>query len=500
MVMHEALLRGAALAGETNAPVLLRRTDRNFLQAVLAGLRTPQGRDELAGTIAATRDPDGALRLHQPVHQVFTVALLQAHCETFAFPRLDAARVESCGLVVRRIPRTAGAPMERWSKAGDRVVGWVACADDDVDPDPMRRRPRLTAGHAEIDRRLVIPELAYAGVTEIAAPLFVAPPEVCVSARTTYLYGVVPLASAEVPDLGATPLPVFDPATVQKHLPWFLLPGNGQALPRAGAYITREDAGSDAFAALSTALRQLAVELDAFGDGREARALVAELDRLQMLDGDGQPAAAMGAFLRGAAALLIHGGDGSLQLPARWPDVDAATSASIARAVQAALEARLAGLLSPEARYEDASRRYRLRAFARVRRPDGCPPRTVWSEYSEPFAIAAWWESSGVPPVRIQLPPVDGDFLKSLKPNVAFTMPEELFNALQRDPRKMLRGEPTSPGQSSLGISWFCSFNIPVITLCAFFVLNIFLSLFDLFFRWMPFVKICIPIPRRRDG
>ena len=37
--------------------------------------------------------------------------------------------------------------------------------------------------------------------------------------------------------------------------------------------------------------------------------------------------------------------------------------------------------------------------------------------------------------------------------------------------------------------------SIPIITICAFIVLNIFLSLFDLFFSWMLFIKICLPIP-----
>ena len=45
-----------------------------------------------------------------------------------------------------------------------------------------------------------------------------------------------------------------------------------------------------------------------------------------------------------------------------------------------------------------------------------------------------------------------------------------------------------------------CSFAIPTITICAFIVLNIFLSLFDLIFRWMAFIKICIPIPLPKKG
>jgi hypothetical protein len=74
-------------------------------------------------------------------------------------------------------------------------------------------------------------------------------------------------------------------------------------------------------------------------------------------------------------------------------------------------------------------------------------------------------------------------------------MPEDLFNQMQRDPKNSVKGDSTSPGGISLGLMWLCSFNIPVITICAFIVLNIFLSLFDLFFSWMMFIKICIPIP-----
>jgi hypothetical protein len=47
----------------------------------------------------------------------------------------------------------------------------------------------------------------------------------------------------------------------------------------------------------------------------------------------------------------------------------------------------------------------------------------------------------------------------------------------------------------AIGISWICAFNIPTITICAFIVLNIFLSLLNLVFGWLFFIKICIPLP-----
>jgi hypothetical protein len=55
-----------------------------------------------------------------------------------------------------------------------------------------------------------------------------------------------------------------------------------------------------------------------------------------------------------------------------------------------------------------------------------------------------------------------------------------------------MKGAGGGPG---LGISWICSFSIPIITICAFFVLNLFLIVLNLVFFWLPFVKICIPIP-----
>jgi hypothetical protein len=72
-------------------------------------------------------------------------------------------------------------------------------------------------------------------------------------------------------------------------------------------------------------------------------------------------------------------------------------------------------------------------------------------------------------------------------------VPENIFNVLQRNKDVKNFGKPGAP---QIGIAWLCGFNLPIITLCAFIVLNIFLSLFDLIFAWMLFIKLCIPIPR----
>jgi hypothetical protein len=39
-----------------------------------------------------------------------------------------------------------------------------------------------------------------------------------------------------------------------------------------------------------------------------------------------------------------------------------------------------------------------------------------------------------------------------------------------------------------------CSFSIPIITICALIVLMIAISLLNIVFWWMPFLRICFPL------
>jgi hypothetical protein len=127
----------------------------------------------------------------------------------------------------------------------------------------------------------------------------------------------------------------------------------------------------------------------------------------------------------------------------------------------------------------------------RVHETDGCPPRLVWSAASPDFGLVPWFEPGDAAPAAIALPGLE-DFSK-LKPNVAFAVPPSLQGFLQaNDAKGLLDGDKK---KSTIGVAWICSFSLPIITLCAFIVLNIFLKLFDLIFQWMAFIKICIPIP-----
>ena len=138
-------------------------------------------------------------------------------------------------------------------------------------------------------------------------------------------------------------------------------------------------------------------------------------------------------------------------------------------------------------------------AFVRIKGHDGCPPRLVWSVPSDPFRIAAWYDPGDAPPTQIALPDITRASVKSIKPNVAFKVPASLNNLLNRNsPKDFLDNKGKDGG--GLGLGWICGFCIPMITFCAFIVLNIFLSLFNIVFGWLLFLKICLPFPRRTDG
>ena len=119
----------------------------------------------------------------------------------------------------------------------------------------------------------------------------------------------------------------------------------------------------------------------------------------------------------------------------------------------------------------------------------------MWSEESEIFEIVPWYESSGKPPVQVELPEINSDTLKNIKPNVAFKVPQSLQQIMDKINMDDLLAGNSSKSDTKWGM--ICGFSIPIITLCAFIFLQIFLSLLNIVFFWLPFIKICIPFPKK---
>jgi hypothetical protein len=503
MVVDPVILRGATFASAAGGLTILARAERGFIPAILNGLRTASGRQVIAATAIPAPGTGQTLKLYQPIHQLFHVAMAEICCDTYGTPRLDPAKIDSAGLVVRRLAvddnRNLTGQREAWCKVDDRIQGWMPLANNqlDLDPDPSKRPAQLKSGNAEIDSLLPI-FAALAPGTESVTPFFPAPPDVCKEAKRTLLYGIIPVTSSEKSE--APPAQAdFSAADLLNSLPFFLQdepsrPGEAAKMLRPNTTITTADAGSIDLIVLTNALFQVQVEFDAFGTAPASVQFFNFLNGFTLVDDNAQPVNKLGDFLQNAATVLLAKTPGSsVRVPDHWPRFSPADRDQAVRLVKEVLRTRSAALLGGDARYQNPARQYTIRAFARLKRPDGCPPKLFWSDESVPFIIAPWYDNAGLPPVRIDLPDLNLDFLKSLKPNVAFSVPPSLFNTLQKDPRQSAQGKDSAGGGVTIG--WICSFSIPIITICAFIVLNIFLSLFDIFFQWMLFIKICIPIP-----
>lgn len=140
--------------------------------------------------------------------------------------------------------------------------------------------------------------------------------------------------------------------------------------------------------------------------------------------------------------------------------------------------------------------RYTLRC---VYQQPQCAPlhADVVSQPSRDFAIASFFDTDApARPIHITLP-FDTSIaaLRKSPKNVSLLISNELRAQMDKvaDGKKALKGELGSSEELDLG--FICSFSIPIITICALLVLMIFISLLNIVFWWMPFFKICFPVP-----
>jgi hypothetical protein len=492
------------------------------LPARLEAMRTGSHNRELVpatpGQAAAVIPPyrrNGLRRLHAPVQRVIHTVVLEAFCNQPGQPRLDPRSIDSAGYVLRRVQ---GAHRLAWLSQGPRAFGWDVVPEEQ-DPAADRRRLDATLGHPALDARTPAARRLFsagsarlaqasAPVSETVQPLFVAPPEACAGAGRTLLFGTLAFPADERSDEGVEPA-VFGATEVERtqlreHLSPFLrasgsdlaVPGLGGTTVDAKALLADVEPGG-----LRTLVEQLHTELDAFdGQGAQAESLRRALAALKVVHAGSNVAVSAWEGLSAAKRLLFGALDTEARLvvPQRFVALSAGDAATLFNALIAQLGARWQTVVQAGSRYEADGRDivYVLRAFVRLKPAHpGCAPQLLWSAYSEPFTLAAWHESAGVPVPVVPLPDLfDRNTLAALKPNVAFTVPAKLAGLLRADAKKLAKGEEVEA--LDLKVDWVCSFSIPIITICAFIVLNIFLQLLNIIFWWLPFLKICIPLPR----
>ena len=537
---HATRLRGPGRAG---APAIVVDVEaEDFVAALGQALkRSDWPRFGWPDSLPLAQLPlQGAPRaLFQPIHRRFNLLLLDTHCDVFGTPRLDPRKIESSGFVVRRwvgadtgqalpdaLAQATASNWQVWRQADGEPLGWQALADPrdiDADPDPARR-PMLRTGNPVIDAQLAARAAAVPG--EVVNRLYPLAPDINDHARRTLLYGLVPAGEAQrkATAMAVDYTPARSPGPPRDEFIAHLSPylrrfGVSRALPNPGTLFdaswlqesvvldaASEDGGNASLlrAQFSAFVRQLALEFQI--DSERAAPLRALLDEVPLWRRR-SPAPPPGAplyeriasagFLVACARIVGDDTAPGVLMPDYFGPLPSGWTARFTDAALDLLQQRSAEVRTLESRFDDQGALYAIRAFIRVKRDDGCPPLLVWSEMTPLYRIAPWFASTGAPQARIALPPFDPASLRAMKPNVAFELPPSLQNLLANNsPTDLLEGKGKKG--SELGIGWLCSFSIPIITICAFIALNIILSLLNIFLRWMPLVKICLPIPKKK--
>jgi hypothetical protein len=516
MVAHDILVNGVTMTGtEQKPPTLLQMHNDDFPTRFLEDL----GKPSLPAISSTTSINTAAQPLFQPVQRMLNVAMVKLSCDSLSYPRLDPTRIESAGIVIRRIvlkPSPNNGPaiedpsaVSAWMRSATGQFAWIPLRPDQetLDPEPTLR-PQLYSGQPTLDRRLAALSLSSA-YTESTTPAFAVPPASSARLGRTVFYGVIPTASSEVSDAQPKTPPLINKADLLDSLPGLLrysalpptapLPGSTiDSRWMSGDFVNSLNLGSSVapFNVFTSALFMLHSVFGAFEGTAEGNKILTLLNNRKVTFGVSPNTATMrmGDFYNTAKACLIDRSTSSLLMPTAWEALTQADETAILQALSDALTPRSQNILAPQGRFQDSTRRYRLRMFFRIKgESPACPTKLVWSQYSDPFRIAAWYEGSQRSHPPVPLPDLNTMTKDQLKPNCSFHVPGSLMGAMQGASMSgLMKG---AGGGAGLKLDWICGFNIPLITICAFFVLNIFLSLLNIIFFWLPFIKICIPFP-----
>lgn len=498
---HETIISGLRLDGERGvmAPTILAFRETSFVKVFLEEMRSPEWREKMAARVV-----EGVLE--QPVHRAFHLVVVDARCLRAGMPRLDEEKITQGGFVIRR-KRQGGE--DGWLRLKDTSLGWQATPAGTLDettaydPDAALRRERLEGKNAAILSKLDVLPGDNGGTDEDVVPLYPAPPDVAKNTGMTLLYGFLPLSSDDTePEISTTPpFALSDVKTrvsglLKSNRSGVILPPTNTVVTRAEMLRPEENSNATRGAGLRTlksTLFWLAQEAGAFAEG----APEGMKNTLNQITQAGTSPAGLFDFLETCyRAFILQTDDAptSMQMPLTWTALSVTQENSLAAEAYASMSARWTSVAPLTPRYPALALDYHLRCFLRVDDCPGCPPRILWSQPSAAFRIKPWFEGSDGKPQQIEMPPVTVDSLKKMKPNVVFNVPPELQQHMDRiNLGDLLDGKHT---KTSLSFGMICGFSIPIITICAFIVLQIFLQLLNIIFWWLPFIKICIPYPK----
>lgn len=487
---------------------------------------------------------DDKLVLRLPMHKCFYLVCCEIVCDRLGTPALDPQKVASAGFVIRRL---TAAGEQSWMLEEDQALGWEATSTGLRDPDVHRRLCRDGTLHPRD------PVATYSG--EQTHPLHALKIEDENGKCHTLLFGYVPLGGSYMLRQESRALP-FDAASLQEftaaaaeQLPWpYGLRKPLQkiwrleyARPIAEGTPSREffellrlllnryhlgEAGIDE----NQALQELTEGIYFYDQGSAPADLKPE-NFTDYSRGDfrrwrkyslwswlqrhfsGQENRLLQWLVRQEDKIDKAGGLENVafdKLPPGSGTGDLRYSlyltAGDARDFRTLLDQRVLDQALNTAKeiplpkfQQGGDDVYQIVPFARVLEDNG-RQRIHWADEdtrSEKFRVAAPFAPEASRPSLIQMPSL-GDLRKGLARGVSMITPPDTFNLLNALNLKKGASEDVLPeGEpGGIGIQWICSFSLPVITLVAMILLMIMISLLNIVFFWLPWIKICLPFPK----
>ncbi|HWV14431.1 MAG TPA: hypothetical protein VN030_03285 [Cellvibrio sp.] len=490
--------------------------------------------------------------LRLPMHKSFYVVSCEIVCDRLGYPALDPQKIKSAGFVIRR---RGSSGEQSWMLEDDQPLGWEAAPAGQRDPDVNRRlccgKAKRLAGKTAASEEIT----TYTG--EQSHPLHPLKVWDAEGKCHTILHGYLPLGGTYLfrqvqgkAPFDESSLADFQRITAAQLLwPFGFRPAAGDASLNKTwlEEHTRSVSAGRATASFFELLKMLVnryhlgeanlsenARLEEWA-GRQyfySEALNAQLTPANFSDDSRASftAARQYSLLDWLSAFFSEGNNRLIEflaaqekaiekpgagyvygpLPAKNADGSGAPSAFYltepdAQELRSLLDQRVLdqALLKvneiPLPKFtQGADDLYQVIPFVRVE--DACgKEQVVWAgtdARSELFRVAAPFDPNASRPSLIQMPSLS-DLKAGLAKGVSMITPPDTFGLMNALNLKKGASEDVLPSGApvSVGIQWICSFSLPVITLVAMILLMIMISLLNIVFFWLPFVRICLPFP-----
>ena len=483
--------------------------------------------------------------LRLPLHRAFHLVCCEVVCEQLGLPALDPQKITSAGFVIRKLNN--GKELS-WMLEDGEALGWQPASVELRDPDIHRR----LCANGVLSRRADQP--AYSG--EEVHPLHTLKTRDAAGKCHTLLFGYLPLGGFHYHRNAAT---AIDPQSQQEllaadteSLPWpfgFRKPLEQTWRSEHGQPVDQGRPGKPMFELLrllvnryhlgeaqvdgNAALEKycaglcfydvprLPVQLRSQGYSEANQDRFAPFRKLNLFGylqacfAQGEDNPLVKWIIRQEQRADAAGGLDRLSQLEPLPDSAGRGTLSLSLLLLAADAQELRTLLNQRLRdqtlaqakeipipkfTQGADDLYQVVPFVRSLNDQGSE-QIQWAAAaarSIVFRVAAPFDPEASRPALIQMPSL-ADLKRGLAKGASMITPPDTFNLMNS--LKLNKGAgpdalPDSEPGPGLGIQWICSFSLPVITLVAMILLMIMISLLNIVFFWLPWVRICLPFPK----